>query len=105
MRLQILAEDSIGDRWLDFDTIAPEQPVVECVDPGGRAVVGMQALEQAAIDVAGIDATENGAVPGSIAAGALVDQPCVELSVIGIHSKLLTTAEGARSSVSLAWAD
>ena len=62
-------------------------------------------MRVALIDVAGIDAIENGAFPGSIAVDAVVDQPRVELLLMGVHPKLLTTGETAWPSALLACAN
>src|SRR5262245_30452982 len=75
---------------------------VECLRPNPIGIVGLQRFKDNGIDAANILAFEDRPIPCPVAARAFVDEPCIELSAIGVESDLAAALESSKASASAA---
>ena len=83
--------------------LPPESFEVECLRSNPVGIVGLQRRESGGIYVANIFAFKDRPIPGPVAARAFIDQPCIELSTIGIEPDFIAALESSKASASAAY--
>ena len=99
---QQLLPDFEFRKLIDPSRLPPERFKVECLRSNPIGIVGLQCFESGGIDVTNILAFKDGPIPGPVAARAFIDEPCIELSTIGIEPDLAAASESSKSSASAA---
>jgi hypothetical protein len=86
--------------FIDAWGLPLERFKIECHRPNPNRIIELQRVEGDGIDVTNAFAFEDASIPRAVAARAFIDEPCIELSAVGIQPDLVAALEGAKAAAS-----